>query len=209
MGRPRGARSGEYEDRRSALATAMLHGLTGPDGVPATFRGLARCAGVSLPTLRHYFVDHDGAVEAALEAARELGRLHVGQLADPGPLRLRPSLRAAAKAVVAGWSHGVGALFASGLTQGLGNARRGPAVVENLLEPSLQAIEARLAVHAARKELRPRTNLRAAALAFLAPLLFALLHQQELGGAACRPLAMDAFAKDHVNGWLRGHAALS
>jgi AcrR family transcriptional regulator len=207
MGRPRGTRSQDYEHRRAALAQAMLRGLTDDDGAPATFRGLARAAGVTLPTLKHYFSDHDGAVEAALQSARALGRVYVDQLADPGPLPLATSLRGAAHGIVRGWTDGVGVLFGSGLSHGLGNARRGPVVVDLVLEPALQALEKRLAVHAARGELRPKLDLRAAALSFLSPLLFALLHQQQLGGAACRPLDVDAFATAHVDGWLRGYAA--
>lgn len=207
MARPPGRRNSDYPERRAALADAASRALVDAEGQPTSLAQVARAVGVSVPTLKHYFDDHDGVIEAALEAARARGQRHLDALRDPGDLALEPSLRAVAADFHFGWVHGVGEIFASGFTHALGNERRGPAAVNHLLEPSLQGLEARLAVHQARGELRPSTDLRAASLCFLAPLMLALLHQRELSGSRCRPLSVEVFAETHLQAWLRGWGA--
>lgn len=207
MGRTVGATNADHADRRRELATAVLFGLVDDEGTPATLRGLARACGVTVPTLKHYFDDYDGAVRAALAEAEQQGRIHLEHMAKPGRKRLPASMRAAAAFFVDGWAEGVGLLFNSSLTHGLGNAARGPAVVNHVLEPSLQSVEARLSVHQARGELRDEVDLRVAALAFVSPLLLAMLHQHGLGGVACRPLDVEGAAQAHVDAWLRAYAA--
>lgn len=203
MPRPPGRRNAGYEARRAALAARLAPALVDGSGQPSSLRELAAAASVSVPTLRHYFGDLDGAVRAALAEAERGAAHYLTWMADPGELSLADSLAAVEARLRAGWGHGLGTLFGAALTHGLGHAARGPAVVDHVLEPTLQALEARLAVHHARGELPP-LDLRAAALTFLSPLLLALLHQQGLGGAACRPLDLDAFADAHLHGWLSG-----
>jgi AcrR family transcriptional regulator len=202
MARTQGSKNAEYEARKRALARAVLGGLTDDEGTPATLRGLARACEVSVPTLKHYFTDYDGAVRAALALAEEEGQVHLNVMADPGRKRLPASLREAAAHLVQGWSQGVGGLFSSALTQGLGHPARGPAVVDHLLEPTLRAFERRLQVHKARGELAAGVDLRFAGLAFLSPLLMALLHQHGLGGVACRPLDVGELSRRHIEAWL-------
>jgi hypothetical protein len=71
-----------------------------------------------------------------------------------------------------------------------------------VLEPSLVTLEARLQRHAARGELR-HENARLAALQLLSPVLLAVLHQRELGGAQCRPLDLSTFIEPHVDAFVR------
>jgi AcrR family transcriptional regulator len=181
--------------------------LVDEQGRARSFNGLAAEVGASVPTLKHYFGDYEGVVVAALDQARADGEVHLAAQRDPGPLRLAESVAAYCAAVEAGWALGVGALFTSGLSLGLGHAALGPATVDHLLEPTLRSLEARLMVHAGRGELRAGVDVRAAALALLAPLLLALLHQQALGGAQCRPLDLSAFGEAHRAGWLAGWGA--
>jgi AcrR family transcriptional regulator len=157
-----------------------------------------------VPTLKHYFGDLDGVVAAALAVAEEEGAVHLAQLADPGDLPLEASLHAVVSHFVLGWRLGVGDLFEGALTHGLRHPTRGPAAVQHLLEPSLVALEARLAVHRARGQLDAEADLREAALAFLSPLMVGLLHQDGLGGARCRPLDVTAFGRTHVARFVRG-----
>ena len=93
-----------------------------------------------------------------------------------------------------------------GLQIGLGHATLGPAYVSELLEPTLQAFEARLALHVARGELHV-ADLRQAALALLGPIVLALLHQRELGGQRCRPLDLRRLAAAQLADFLQLHAA--
>lgn len=53
----------------------------------------------------------------------------------------------------------------------------------------------------------PRADVRIGALDLLAPVLVALVlvalpHQEQLDGARCRPLDMDAFCSEHLRRWL-------
>lgn len=207
MSRPVGTRNPDYEARRRALALAASAALIDADGQPTSLNQLARAAGVTVPTLRHYFGDHDGVVSAALAEAEVQGKPYTEALADPGPLGLEDSLQAFAINLELGWSLGLGHLFASALTHGLAHAVRGPAVVDHLLEPTLQALEARLGVHRDRGELVASVDLRAAALALLSPLLLAQLHQVGLDGRRCRPLDLVAFREAHLAAWIRGWGA--
>jgi AcrR family transcriptional regulator len=175
-----------------------------PDGAGVSLRELAGAAGVSVPTLRHYFGDRDGVVRAALTRMAELGAAHVSRArVEATDQALGPSLRWLLGEVVLGWGYGVGAMWSSGLQESLGHGTLGPAFVDDLLEPTLQATEARLAVHQARGELDAEADVRHAALQLVCPVLMGLLHQDPLGGAACRPLDVDAFLDDHVARFVR------
>lgn len=207
MARPTGSRNANYEERRAELALAASRALINEAGEAASLAELARAAGVSVPTLKHYFEDHNGVFAAALAASREAGKAHVEGMREPGPLALSDSMRQVAEQLQLGWRLGVGQIFAGAFTHGLGHEVRGPAAVDHVLEPTLQALEARLAVHQGRGELAPDADLRVAGLAFLSPLLLALLHQNELSGRRCRPLSMPDFSEAHLQGWLRGWGA--
>lgn len=207
MARPPGARNADHDHTRAALARAAAGALLDPAGQPRSLNALAAAVGVAVPTLKHYFGDHDGVVDAALAQARADGERHLASQRHPGGLRLPDSVDVYCAAVEGGWQVGVGALFTAGLSLGLGHAARGPAAVNHLLEPTLQALEARLGVHADRGELRAGADLRMASLALLSPLLMALLHQGPLGGAGCRPLDVGAFSAAHRAAWLAGWGA--
>ncbi len=175
----------------------------GPGGANASLRELADAGGVALPTVRHYFGDRNGLITAAID---ELGRggdywLAVARTTNV-ELPLGPSCRWLLGSFVQGWVLGLGPMVSQTLAAGLQGPALGPPVVERILEPLLQATEARLAVHAARGELSG--DLRHAALALVCPALLALLHQHDLHGASCRPLDVDAFLDDHVARFVRG-----
>lgn len=156
-----------------------------------------------MPTLKHHFGGRNEVVAAVLDHAGAAGAPHLQAGATPsGPLDR--SVRAFLAYAAMGHRHGVGDLHAIGLTEGIGHGVLGPRYVSVILEPTLQALEARLAAHVAAGEMRD-ANLRHAALALLAPLLLAQLHQDELGGAACRPLDLDAFLEDHAAAFVRAY----
>lgn len=207
MARPSGTRNPGYAEKRRRLAQAAIGPLLDLES-PLSLRQVARAAGVSVPTMRHYFDDLDGVTEAAFELMREQGRPYEqrlsGELESPGPLE--SSVRWLVRFVHNGWRIGVARMHAAGIARGLESEPRGRAYVDGLLEPLLQAVEARLMIHRERGELHP-VDLRQAALSLVAPLVLAWLHQDALGGVTCRPMDQDAFAEGHISGWLRGYAA--
>lgn len=177
-------------------------------GAPCSLHDLAREASVSIPTVKHYFGDRSGAIAAALRATPTEARARIEAVAEPGELRLADSLRSLARGLAAAWvRHGVGRLFTAGMSAGLYDAIAGPGYLDGVLEPTVRAMEERLRVHARRGEaaLSPDDELevRTAALAFLSPLLVALIHQDGLSGTTCRPLDVDAFISVHVRRFVR------
>lgn len=206
MGRPRGSRNPGYEDRRRKLADALGRAVTDP-AAGHSFQELARACGVSVPTLKHYFGDRDGAILAGFEALEDAGRRHATAVPGPEGLPPRESLLGFLSALILGWRRfGVGQLHRVGLQLGLTSERRGPGYVTMLLEPSLRYLEERIAFHQDHGDLRG-DDPRAAALSLLAPVMLALLHQDQLGGSACRPLDVEAFTEEHLDRWLGGWAA--
>lgn len=209
MGRPIGTRNPDYEEKRAALAEAALPRLIA-DGGATSLSELAAEVGVSVPTLKHYFGDRSGVVAAALLCQLERARPYVAQVAAPSSNDLRTSLVDFLLALVRAWRpFGVGRVFTVGMAAGIYDAAVGPAYLGGVLEPTLQAVERRLKVHAAARALRVKEGdadgLRAAALALLAPVVLALIHQDALGGASCRGLDLEAFVRGHVDGFVRGY----
>ena len=201
MARPRGARNADYEQSRLALLRSLSTALLRPDGAPASLSDLAAAAGVSTTTLKHYFGDRDGVITAVLETARDDAAGYLSEGASAANRRPERSLPDLLLGTVIAWrEHGLDRLFTGALAVGLGSPARGPAVLQHLLEPFLQAVEALLAEHEHRGEL-PATDAdgrRAAALALLAPLVLALLHQDALGGTDVRPLDVRRLARTHA-----------
>lgn len=207
MPRPTGSRNRDYDASRTALARALAPALLDASGDPNTLKGLAAAAGVSVPTLRHYFGDREDVFAAVLETVRADSVGHLERMADPrdaDPAELIPELLVTTTAV---WRrYGLGRLFASGLSLGLEHATRGPSFLDELLEPFLQAAERLLAGLVAAGRL-PELDPRATALSLLAPVLVALLHQDNLGGVRCRPLDVEAYARTHADLVLAGLGA--
>lgn len=179
-------------------------------GARCSLHDLARAADVSIPTINHYFGGRSGAIAAALRATPDEARIHIASVADPENMALPRSLEALAHALARAWvTFGVGKLFTAGLSAGLDDAISGPGYLEGVLEPTVLAMEERLRVHARRGEadLDPVDELavRTAALAFLSPLLIALVHQNELAGRTCRALDLPAFVGAHVTRFARAY----
>ncbi len=205
MGRPPGSRNAGFDQRRAELLRGVRARLMEPDGARASFRELSSAAGVGPATMRHYFGTRIGVLEAALEQIHTEGLPYLMRVTQPPDAPLRESIEPLMKMVIFGMRGGLGQVHALGLAAGLRDPDLGPAYLDRVLEPTLQAFEARLAHHAARGELRPGVDLRVAALALLSPILLGMLHQQELSGVRCRPLDADALLEAHLDAWLRGY----
>jgi AcrR family transcriptional regulator len=205
VGRPAGTRNQGFEDKREALSFALVPRVMATP--PASFRELADAAGVSVPTLRHYFADRDGAIRAALQAMHTLGAVGMERSATEAIGPLPDSLRWFVAGFREAWANfGAARMVAAGLAEGLGSEAVGPTFVDTMLEPSLQAAERRLAVHRERGEIEA-ANLRHAAIDLVSPVLLALLHQGPLGGDRCRPLDLDGFLEDHLARFVRAWGA--
>jgi AcrR family transcriptional regulator len=143
---------------------------------------------VAEPTLRHYFGDRESVAREILAVLGERGRPFMDAVAQPSP-GLDEAVDAYVGLSKAGVRHGGFArAHAFGLIEGLADDTVGRAYLDELLEPSLQALEERLSAHAG--ELTP-TQKRAAALILFAPMLLAILHQDLLGGRRSAPLDLD------------------
>ncbi|AKT39039.1 TetR family transcriptional regulator [Chondromyces crocatus] len=205
MGRPAGSRNPDFEATRASLLRGLLARVTEPDGARASLRELAAAAGVSASTLRHYFGSREGVLAAVFAHWHEGGRPYLLSVATEPLAPVRASLDGLLRRLGEAFDqHGVGEVFAVGLAVGLRQETLGPAYLQEVLDPLLEAVEARLARHVARGELRAG-EVRHMALSLMSPPLLALLHQGALGGVACRPLSYTRFCDDHIAAFLRAH----
>lgn len=206
MARPTGVRNPDFEETRSALVRGMRRRLLASDGARVSFRELAAAAGVGPATLRHYFGTRTGALTAVLGAVQVEGAPYLLMVTRPPSAPLAESLERLLRMVLVGMRHGLGDVHALGLAAGLRDPALGPGYLEHVLEPTLQAFEAHLAHHAAAGTLRADADLRLAALQLVGPILLGALHQEQLGGARCRALDLDAVVGPHLDAWLRAWA---
>jgi len=205
VGRRRGSKNADYVEARAAILERLLTQVGLAGRYHLSFRELAQAAEVTPSTLRHYFGDRQGVLAATF------GRIHQGGMPfiaaaateEHGPVP--ESLAWFLGSVRTGWEFGVGKAHAFGLTEGLADAALGQAYLTHLLEPTLQAAEARLARHVAQGELGP-CDVRQAAVSLLAPAILAMLHQDSLGGTAVRPLDLDGFLAKHLGRFLAAYA---
>lgn len=205
MPRPKGSVNDDFAATRAVLLAKLRKALLG-DAPPASFRAMAACAGVAVPTLRHYFGDKEAALSAVFADCR-LGA--AGELA----LSARPTgaFGASVANLVAhladGFRHGrLDRLHVVGLAEGFVAPDVARAYLAEILEPTIEAAAARLQAHVDRGEMR-RVPARQAALALLSPVILLFLHQQGLDGGTSHPLDIDAFLATHIEGFVRGYAA--
>jgi AcrR family transcriptional regulator len=206
MGRPAGVHNEDYDEKRAALLDRVTARLVAVGADRASFREMAATAGVSVPTLRHYFGDRQGLIRAWMAWRGGQGAPYLAELAtttEPFDLSIRTMLEFVALGLERGR---VVELHVVGLMEGLTNPALGPSYLTSILEPTLQAAEQRLALHAERGEMRA-VDLRAAALALLSPLILAVLHQRDLGGRSVRCLDISAFIATHAEAFVRAYRA--
>lgn len=211
MPRPLGARNALFEQRRNALIAKARERLSLQTGEPPSFRELALAAGVSVATLRHYFGSREALIKAVFAFYLQEGQRHLerARAIESTEVDLEASLEDFLQRLVRGWTEGfVGALHRIGLAEGLRDRITALDYLQDVLEPTLQALEARLAAYVTRGTL-VECDTRHAALMLLSPLLLALLHQHDLGGTRCRPLSMPALISEHVRVFLRAYRPLA
>ena len=74
MPRPKGTRDADYDVKRSDLLRGMSQHMMRRDSPRPSLRELASAAGVSVPTLRHYFGARPQVMDAIFEECLNLGR---------------------------------------------------------------------------------------------------------------------------------------
>lgn len=205
MTRPPGRRNTDFDASRTELLDRIMHAVV-QSPHQSSFAELAVASGVSRTTLRHYFGTRDELLHAMLVHMEVLGRRAGERHPEPADLALDDALRQSLDRLVFAWRVGVGSLFIAGLLWGLGDETLGPAYVQNLLEPLLRGFEERLRSHLRARGMSEQ-KARHAALALVSPVILALLHQESLHGARCRPLDIEAFLAEHLEHFLRSWCA--
>ncbi len=93
-------------------------------------------------------------------------------------------------------------MFAVSLAEGLLAPDISLFTLQHVIDPAVDGLEARLRRHQARGEMRS-ADPRAAALMLISPMLLAVLHQDQMGGAASYPLDLDSFAEQTAAAFVR------
>lgn len=206
MTRHKGSRNKGYEEEKQRLARRLFEALVSAGDEGPSFRQLAAACDVSPSTLRHYFVDRKGAIQAAIEHAGIGGKPHL-ELVRCGEFgTAHEALLALLRYLSFGWQHSeLGNLHRVGLEAGLSDSKAGKTYLASILEPAVQAFADRIQLHIDRGELKPCTP-RFAALSLLSPVLLAMLHQKQLSGEEQWPLSIDDFLQEHVDFFLQAHS---
>lgn len=174
-----------------------------------SLRELAAAAGVSVPTLRHYFGGRIQVVDAIFEECLRQGRegLEAQRLSErPFAESVHDYARALIRALGQDRDVRLGDLFAVALGEGLLDHDVSRSTLRHILDPTIEVLESRLRTHIVRGEMID-TDVRAAALMLVSPLLLASLHQHQLGGDTERPLSLDAAAEAVSEAFIRAYAA--
>jgi len=207
MGRPAGRRSDDYEDKRRALAHAVYQSLI--DDATISWSAMAERAGVSRPTLTHYFGDRHGAVRAALTVAASEGRRFLGHIVTMPSEDPEQTLTLLLTLIVVTWrDRGVGRLHDVGIQTGLGDPDSARCYLTEIQDPLVESIQHLLERMVTEGRLR-HPHPRQGALQLLGPVVLALLHQNGLKGRHLSPLDEDALARETARGFVAAYGVPS
>ena len=209
MGRPKGARDADYEEKRAELLRRMTRRVMRRETVRPSFRQLADAAGVSVPTLRYYFGARPAVIAAILESyLREgLDRLErVSQPAGDFPASMREYAFSLLAGMRAPREVRLGDVFAVAIAEGLLDPAIGPAALRFIIDPSVEVLQRRLSHHIARGEMM-EADTRSAALMLVSPALLAILHQDHMGGSQCSPVDLETALGEIAAAFVRAYRA--
>ncbi|AZU05031.1 hypothetical protein X907_2517 [Glycocaulis alkaliphilus] len=186
-----------HSDRQRELLDMLSVAAVADRSGPVSLRQFAIRAGVSEPTLRHFFKDRQGVVIAILHHFARQAGAWLALSASPADT-LETAVKGYLDLALQGFDN---SLFvqahAFALVESIHDPVVGRAYLDIVVEPSLQAIEARLGPSLDPEGHNP-DRVRHGALALYSTMLFAILHQRLLHGDEARPLAMNAFFSDLV-----------
>lgn len=195
-----------HSDRQRELLDMLSVAAVADRSGPVSLRQFAIRAGVSEPTLRHFFKDRQGVVIAILHHFARQADAWLGRSAEPGA-SLEKSVRGYLDLALQGFDN---SLFvqahAFALVESIHDPVVGRAYLDIVVEPSLKAIEARLASGVDPDGKNPE-RVRHSALTLYSTMLFAILHQRLLHGDEARPLDMNGFFADLVTLFSHGAGA--
>ncbi len=159
---------------------------------PISLRQFAIQAGVSEPTLRHHFDDRQGLVISILRHVAGHAREFLYRCAQPGK-DFEDSVRGYLDLAMEGFGNDVFArAHAFALVESIHDPVVAEAYLKIVIEPSLAAIEARLAPSLDPEGSDP-TKVRETAFVLYSPVLLAILHQRLLKGDEARPMDLPRF----------------
>ena len=183
------------KDRRHELLSLLAPTAIAERSAPVSLRQFAIKAGVSEPTLRHFFTDRRGVVTALIGYFADGAREFLAESAKPVS-RLDDAVSGYGALALAGaQSPRFAQAHAFALVESIHDPQVAKVYLETIIEPSLKALESRLGPSVDPNGAAP-DRVRHAALALYAPTLIAILHQQLLKGDEIRPLDMSAFVAD-------------
>ncbi|HKR86653.1 MAG TPA: TetR/AcrR family transcriptional regulator [Phenylobacterium sp.] len=209
MPRAKGVKNADYESKRRELLDRMLPRFARLDVERPSLRQLAAAAEVTAPTLQHYFGDRTGVVAALLEEYRCRGEARLETVSKANGA-FAQSMRDFALSLVFGMqAQGqvrLGDVMAASLCEGLADPQISQLTLNHIIDPALDALVVRLEEHAARGEIID-SDLRAAALMLLSPLLLAVLHQDQMRGSERRRIELIGLAEQVSAAFVRAYAA--
>lgn len=205
MPRKTGDRNRDFDQKREQILDSLQKRLLSEDAPRITMNEMAVAAGVSLSSLRHHFGSRSEVIAALLCRYGLIGKQYHQQIMAPPSQPMREALPLLLKMILMGLRHGVLDIHAVGLAVGMRDAIVGPAYLQQILEPTLRAVETRLGHHVQSGELQP-CDLRIAALSLLSPLLLAAIHQNGLGGHAVRALSLDQLCDELASRFIRAYS---
>jgi AcrR family transcriptional regulator len=204
MARPKGTKNPEHDEKRAALLARLRQSLS-DEQPPSSFRELAEAAGVTIPTLRHYFGNREAVLEALFVDchAGAAGELEVARRPQGS---LKESIRQLLAHLAGGFQYGgLTDLHAAGLVEGLRHREVARAYLSEVLEPTLAAVEERLKEHMERGEMA-RVDARMAALQLVSGVMVLYLHQDGLGGGVSYPMQVETFLEMQAEWFCRAFA---
>lgn len=204
MARKTGDRNRDFETKRQQILDSLQGRLLADDAPRITLNEMAAVAGVSLSSLRHHFGSRSELYAALLQRYGLVGKRYHELITAPPVGPARESLATMLQMILKGLRHGVLDIHGVGLSVGMRDNVVGPAYLREILEPTLHAVETRLAQHVQRGDL-VACDLRVAALSLLSPILLAAVHQYGLCGDTVRPLVLESLCDEILDGFLRAY----
>lgn len=135
-----GTKHGGHDEKRRLILRCMAALVFSAPGARPSFRQFAASAGVSEPTLRHYFKDRDGCVASILEYFGENGQFvwrRLGQAARSPGAAVSETFEISRTGMMAG---GFIQAHTFGVVESAGNPRIAKVYREKILDPAVQAI---------------------------------------------------------------------
>lgn len=199
MPRPAGVRNHDFETKRNTLLDQLTDFALNDDLRRPSLRQFAIAAGASEPTLRHYFKDRQGVVIAILDHIHDRG-LPLWDIIKTPSEDPASAVEEYFRVTQAGLTHGGFArAHAFGLIEGMADEVVGQAYLKALLDPALEAVQAKLEATAG--DVYHGDAGRSAAFMMLAPILVMTLHQHLLGGQESSPIEPTGFL-GQIQSWL-------